>query len=146
MKGANMTSSLYNWSGHGTIVEDYQGPETIYLEWDEKTQLFVTPRYKLSHRYLQPSHRCPIHQEEVSLCALDPYHSLDQWQGYEWRIDSETGECMNAGWMFEMGEAYIADEDRAEALCQRLWNQNIEEAYEDSEENGNGEAFFYTEW
>lgn len=48
--------------------------------------------------------------------------------------------------MFEMGEAYVADEDRAEALCQRLWNQNIEEAYEDSEENGNGEAFFYTEW
>lgn len=141
-----MTSSLNDWSDHHTIVEDHQDPETIYLEWDEKTQLFVTPRYKLSHIYLQPSHHCPIHEEEVSLCALDPYDPWDKWYGNEWRIDSETGECMNTGLMFEMGEAYIADENRAEALCQRLWNQNIEEAYEDSEENGNGEAFFYTEW
>lgn len=82
----------------------------------------------------------------MGLCVLDPYDSWDKWDGNEWRIDSETGECMNAGWMFEMGEAYVADEDRAESLCQSLWNQNIEEAYEDSEENGNGEAFFYTEW
>lgn len=64
----------------------------------------------MSHVYLQPSHHCPIHEEEVGLCVLDPYDSWDQWGGNEWRIDSETGECMNAGWMFEMGEAFFYTE------------------------------------
>lgn len=134
---------VYDW---GNAVDDRaEAPHELeYLEWDESLKNFVTKGYSLLLIYLQPSNRCEVHEDEMEYCNLDNFG--DNFSGMEWRIDSETGECMNAGWMYEMGEAYIADEARAEALCQRLWGQSIEEAYEDSEENHDGEAFFYTEW
>lgn len=134
---------VYDWGN--AVVEEAEAPHELeYLEWDKSLKNFVDKGYSLQRICLQPSNRCEVHGDELQYCGLDPYEA--NFNGAEWRIDSETGHCMSTGWMYEMGEAYIADETRAEALCQRLWGQSIEEAYKDSEENHDGEGFFYTEW
>lgn len=134
---------VYDWGI--AVVEDVEAPHELeYLKWDKGLKNFVDKGYSLQRIYLQPSNHCEVHEDEMEYCGFDPYEAT--FNGAEWRIDSETGECMNAGWMYEMGKAYISDEARAEALCQRLWGQSIEEAYEDSEENHDREVFFYTEW
>lgn len=136
-------SYVYDWGN--AVVKDVEAPHELeYLEWDKNLRNFVTHGYSLQRIYLQPSNRCYVHEDELERCGLDPCEA--NFSGSEWRLDSETGACMNAGWLFEMGEAYIANEARAGALCQRLWGQSMEDAYEDSEENYDGEVFFYTEW
>lgn len=109
------------------------------LIWNAEAQCFVGS-YEVMSIYMQPSNKCDIH-DDLNDCG-DVHNDSDATH----RIDSETGECMDEGWLYDMGEAYIATQDRAEALCQRLWGQTISEAFDDSEENCDGQAFFYTEW
>lgn len=58
----------------------------------------------------------------------------------EFRIDSQTNECMTSGWIID-NDFYIADEDRAETLTQKLWGQTIEEAYAEDDD-----SCFWTQW
>lgn len=74
---------------------------------------------------------CELHDNPTQ-CADD--------DSFEHRIDSQTGECMNEGWVINY-DFYIADQDRAEALTQRLWGQSIEEAYEEDEA-----TCYWTQW
>ena len=39
------------------------------------------------------------------------------------------------------GDYYISDEDRAEAFCQKLWGQALEDAHAEDED-----CVYYTEW
>lgn len=58
-----------------------------------------------------------------------------------YRVDSETGECMKEGWIFFGGLYYIADEERAQRLSNTLWGLSLEEAYSDDSDD-----MYYTEW
>ena len=57
------------------------------------------------------------------------------------RFDTGTGLPMTRGWIFLDGDYYISDEDRAEALCQNLWGQTLEEVHAEDED-----CVYYTEW
>ena len=57
------------------------------------------------------------------------------------RFDTGTGLPMTRGWVFMDGDYCISDEDRAEAFCQNLWGQTLEEAHAEDED-----CVYYTEW
>lgn len=83
-------------------------------------------------RYLQPSSVCGVHPslEDCGDTGAEDY-----------RIDSETGACIKEGWVFLGGMFYLADEERAQGLCQRLWGLSLEDAYDDASDD-----VYYTEW
>jgi hypothetical protein len=58
---------------------------------------------------------------------------------------SITGNGMNEGFVINGGEYYIAEEEDCKKLLRDKFNQTIEEAYKESEENG-GDDFYWTEW
>lgn len=75
---------------------------------------------------------CPIHTY--------PEQCADEFPE-DFRRDSQTGQCMKEGWVFEEGMYYIADRDRTEALCQKIFGASVEEVYEEYTED-----VYYTEW
>lgn len=81
---------------------------------------------------LQPANKCKVHTD-LGECG-------DRFAD-DYRIDSETGQCMTDGWVFLGGMYHIADELRAEALCLRLWGGGITEFYRDETDD-----VYYTEW
>ncbi len=81
---------------------------------------------------LQPSNTCKVHTD-LTLCG-------DRF-AEDYRIDTQTGQCMNAGWIFLDSYYYIASQDRAEVLCHQLWGMGLEEKYDDSCDD-----VYYTEW
>jgi hypothetical protein len=56
-----------------------------------------------------------------------------------------TGEGMYEGWIVNGGEVYIKYESDAIEYCRNAWNQTLQEAYDESEENG-GDDFYHTSW
>lgn len=56
------------------------------------------------------------------------------------RIDSQTGQCIWDGWVINE-DIYIGDEERAEKITQELWGQTIEEAYDDD-----SDTCYWTQW
>lgn len=70
----------------------------------------------------------------------------DQFEGqyYARRCDI-TGEGMYKGWMVNGGDTYIKYESDAIEYCRKHWNQTLQEAYDESEENG-GDQFYHTSW
>ncbi|WP_237223119.1 hypothetical protein [Rothia nasimurium] len=86
---------VYDWGN--VVVEEAESPHELeYLEWDKSLKNFVDKGYSLQRIYLQPSNSCKVHEDELECCGLDPYEA--NFSSSEWRIDSETGQCMNAGW------------------------------------------------
>lgn len=121
-----------------------------YLSWNEEEKCFIRDSYK--HVYLQPANHCQVHGEQVEKCnpaywEKEDLSDKEALEEDEFRVDSETGECMSAGWYYADISGYIGNEERAEALCQRLWGQSITEAYEECEEEfEDNDCFYYTEW
>jgi 5-methylcytosine-specific restriction endonuclease McrBC GTP-binding regulatory subunit McrB len=70
----------------------------------------------------------------------------DQVEGqYYARQCDITAEGMYEGWVVGGGDYYIKYESDAIEYCQREWNQTLQEAYNESEENG-GDGFYHTSW
>ncbi len=80
----------------------------------------------------QPRISCSVH-ENTNDCMNQ---ELDNF-----RIDSQTGECITKGWYFDFGAFYIGDEERAESLCHEVYGVSIEEIFEEDDE-----LVYYTEW
>jgi len=56
-----------------------------------------------------------------------------------------TGEGMYEGWVVDGGLMYIKYESDAIEYCKNELNMTLQEAYDDSEENG-GDGFYHTSW
>ena len=85
------------------------------------------------HTYpTQPRQSCSVHQNTNDCMNQD----LDNF-----RIDSQTGECITKGWYFDFGAFYVGEEERAQALCLAVYGASIEEIYEEDDE-----LVYYTEW
>lgn len=130
--------------------------EVTPLHWDESRKCFLSEKY-LQLVYLQPSNFCEVHEEDLEKCnpAYWLREDLTDKEAAEedsFRIDSETGDCMGCGWYWNTLAFYIKDEQRAEALCQRVWGQTITEAYNELEEMVEygeidcNEEFYWTQW
>ena len=85
------------------------------------------------HTYpTQPRQSCSVHQNTNDCMNQD----LDNF-----RIDSQTGECITKGWYFDFGAFYGGGEERSQALCLEVYGASIEEIYD--EDDG---LVYYTEW
>jgi hypothetical protein len=83
---------------------------------------------------------------EPTQSVLGAWRDNDQEEGcYYARQCDITGEGMNEGWVVSGGFFYIKHESDAIAYCKEKWNQTLQEAYEESEENG-GDGFYWTSW
>ena len=58
---------------------------------------------------------------------------------------SVTGKGMNQGWVINNGEVYIAKKADCAKWVKDNWNQTINQAYKESEEEDAGN-FYWTEW
>lgn len=99
---------------------------------EEITVAYPWAKNPLILQALQPSNRCSVHTD-LSQCG-DPLAE-------DYRLDSETGECMKEGWVFFGGDYHIAQEERAERICQTLWGAGLDQVYDDESDD-----LYYTEW
>ncbi|WP_237202012.1 hypothetical protein [Rothia nasimurium] len=97
-----------------------------------RQEVFVWNSHLLILNALQPANRCEVHAD---------LRECGDRLAEDYRVDSETGQCMVEGWVFLGGMYYIADELRAEALCRRLWGAGLEEVYSKETDD-----VYYTEW
>lgn len=78
---------------------------------------------------------------ECFTCQLhDSPEQCADFDADDFRIDSQTGECMDEGWLISH-DFYIADEQRAEQLTQALWGQTVAEAYAEDDA-----TCYWTQW
>lgn len=93
---------------------------------------FSEPLFPVHTYPTEPRESCSVHQDTRDCMNQE----LDNF-----RIDSQTGECITEGWCFDFGSFYIGDETRAQALCHEVYGVSIEEIYEEDDE-----LVYYTEW
>lgn len=93
---------------------------------------FSEPLFSVHSYPEEPRKSCSVHAD-TSYCMNQ---DLDNF-----RIDSQTGECITKGWYFDFGAFYIGEKSRAEALCHEVYGASIEEIFEEDDE-----LVYYSEW
>lgn len=98
-----------------------------------------------------------ISDESYKITLLEPVSEPTQSVLGAWRDDGQvegqyyarqcdiTGEGMYEGWVVDGGLMYIKYESDAIEYCKNELDMTLQEAYDDSEENG-GDGFYHTSW